>query len=87
MTDNNTVYNGFCAIHPDGRRVLYTIQRRTFNRRPYALYIDGSQTGAMNTYIKRGALVNAVRELALTININRPEFVIEDIYGAEIVRS
>ena len=86
MTDN-TMYNGFCAVHPDGRRVWYTIQRRTFNRRPYALYIDGSQSGAMNTYIKRGTLVNAVQRLALTININRPELVIEDLHGAEIVRS
>ena len=86
MSDNSTMYNGFCAIHPDGRRVVYTIQSRTFNRKPYALYIDGSQSG-MNTYVKRGALVKAVQRLALTININRPEFVIEDIYGAEIVRS
>lgn len=80
-----TLYNGFCATHPDGRRVFYTIQTRTFNRRPYALYIDGSQSG-MNTYVSRGALVNAVQRLALTININRPEFTITDIYGDEIVR-
>lgn len=80
-------YNGFRVDRPDGRRVYYTIQRRTFNRRPYALYIDGSQAASTNTYINRGALVNAVKRLAIEIKYNRPECVINDICGAEIIRN
>jgi hypothetical protein len=79
-------YNGFRVDRPDGQRVYYTIQRRTFNRRPYALYVDGFQSG-MNTYINRGALVNAVKRLAIEIKYNRPEFMINDICGAEIIRN
>lgn len=80
-------YNGFRLDRPDGQRVYYTIQRRTFNQRPYALYIDGSESAAFNTYVKRGALVNAVKRLAIEIKYNRPEFVINDICGAEIIRN
>lgn len=80
-------YNGFRVDRPDGQRTYYTIQRRTFNRRPYALYIDGSQAASINTYINRGALVNAVKRLAIEIKYNRPEFVINDICGAEIIRN
>ncbi len=80
------LYNGFRVDRPDGQRVYYTIQRRTFTRRPYALYIDGSESASMNTYINRGALVNAVKRLAIEIKYNRPEFTINDICGDEIIR-
>jgi hypothetical protein len=79
-------YNGFRVDRPDGQRTYYTIQRRTFNRRPYALYVDRSQSG-FNTYINRGALVNVVKRLAVDIKNNNPRHIISDICGAEIIRN
>ena len=78
-------YNGFCVDRPDGSRIYYTIQRRTYNRRTYALYCNGIQSG-FNTYINRGALVNLVKRLAIEIKYNNPQFIITDIAGAEIIR-
>lgn len=79
-------YNGFRIDRPDGERIYYTIQRRTFNLRPYALYINGSQSASTNTYINRGALVNAVKRLAIEIKYNCPEIKVTDICGAEIIK-
>ena len=79
-------YNGFCATMPDGKKIYYTIQTRLFNTRPYALYIDGDQCSWLNTYINRGALVNAVKRLAIDIKYNNPVCIVSDIAGAEIIR-
>ena len=79
-------YNGFRVDKPDGSRIYYTIQTRTFNTRPYALYIDGDQCAWMNTYINRGALVNAVKKLAIEIKYNNPACDITSVCGAEIIK-
>jgi hypothetical protein len=78
-------YNGFRVDLPDGQRIYYTIQRRVYNRRPYALYCNNIQSG-FNTYINRGALVNVVKRLAIDIKYNNPQYIINDICGAEIIR-
>ena len=82
-----TFYNGFCVVYSNGIKKWYTIQRRTFNYRPYALYIDGSQSAFFKTYIKRGALANAVKRLADDILSFDPGAKISDIYSAEIIRN
>lgn len=78
-------YNGFRVDRPDGTRIYYTIQCSTYNKRPYALYCNGIQSG-FNTYINRGSLVNVVKRLAIDIKYKNPQFVINDICGAEIIR-
>ena len=79
-------YNGFRVDMPDGSRMYYTIQTRLFNTRPYALYINGDQCAWMNTYINRGALVNAVKKAAIEIKYRCPNCIISDICGAEKIR-
>jgi hypothetical protein len=79
-------YNGFRVDRPDGSRIYYTIQNRTYNSRPYALYINGDQCAWMNTYINRGALVNAVKRAAIEIKYRYPNCIISDICGAEIIK-
>ena len=79
-------YNGFRVDRPDGSRIYYTIQTRSFNTRPYALYIDGDQCAWMNTYINRGALVNAVKKAAIELKYRCPNYIISDICGAEKIR-
>ena len=78
-------YNGFRVDRPDGTQIYYTIQTRPFNSRPYALYVNGDQS-SIKTYINRGALVNAVKRLAIDIKHNCPSYIITDICGAEKIR-
>jgi hypothetical protein len=81
------VYNGFYWTRPtDGARCYFTIQKRTFNRRPYAVYIDGSESASMNTYINRGACANALKKLQSEIQKNCPDYTFTDIIGPEIIR-
>lgn len=79
-------YNGFIVTRADGSRTYYTIINRQFNRRPYALYIDGAQCAWMNTYINRGSLVNAVKKLAAELKYNCPNVIISEAYGEELVK-
>lgn len=80
------LYNGFCINRTDGENIYYTIQRRNFNSRPYALYINGTQVASVDTYIYRGSIVNAAKRLANTIKHNCPGAIITEIYGEEIFR-
>ena len=78
-------YNGFYGTRPDGQRVYFTIQRRTFNGRPYAIYIDGTQSG-FNTYINRGACARALKRIRDNITAADPRIIITDLYGTELIR-
>ncbi len=80
-----TVYNGFRATRPDGERIYYTIHYRTDNARPYAIYINGSQSAAENTYIYRGACVRALNQIRAILAARRPDIIINDLNGAEII--
>lgn len=80
------LYNGFIVERFDGKQIYYTIQYRTFNLRPYALYIDGIQSAWCNTYVNRGSLVNATKKLSSEIKRNI-HCTITDIYGSEIIRT
>ena len=82
----NKMYNGFIVNRFDGVKIYYTIQKRTFNRRPYALYVNGVQSAWCNTYVNRGSLVNAVEKLKAQIKANC-HCTISDIYGSEIIRT
>ena len=78
------LYNGFSVMRPDGLKNYYTIHYRTDNLRPYAIYINGSQTRE-NTYIYRGACVRALNQIRDAIAHNRPRDIINDINGPEII--
>lgn len=82
------MYNGFYWTRPeDGASCFFTIQRRTFNRRPYAVYVDGTQSASWNTYIKRGACERALKKLQSEISKNRPNYIFTEINGPEIIRT
>jgi hypothetical protein len=78
------VYNGFKVIRPDGTQIYYTIHYRTDNTRPYAIYLDGSQTHH-KTYIKRFYLEKLLKQIARDFKTLRPEFKIEHLRGKEII--
>lgn len=79
-----TVYKGFAVTRPDGERIYYTIHYRTDNRRPYAIYINGSQTQE-NTYIYRGACEKTLKRIRDTIKASRPDCIFTDLNGREII--
>lgn len=78
------VFQGFTATRPDGERIYYTIHYRTDNSRPYAIYINGSQTQG-NTYIYRGFCVRALNKLREILQANCPDIIINDLNGPEII--
>lgn len=78
------VYNGFKITRPDGSTIFYTIHYRTDNTRPYAIYLDGSQTWH-KTYIKRFYLEKLLKQIAREIHAFHPDFKIEHLHGAEII--
>ena len=78
------VYNGFKVTRPDGTTSYYTIHYRTDNLKPYAIYLNGSQT-AQNTYISRGQCVRTLDRLRVAIAKNRPADKIELLHGSEII--
>lgn len=78
---------GFLILRPDGTHLEITLQRRTFNTRPYAVYYNGDQSAAFNTYINRGSCERAIRKHVDTLRHNCPDFHIIELHGLELVRT
>ena len=78
------IYNGFVATFPDGSKDYYTIHYRTDNTRPYAIYINGSQT-RHKTYIKRFYCEKILKQERNIIQAYYKGVKTTDIYGKEII--
>lgn len=81
---HKTVFNGIKVTHPDGSVIYYTIHYRTDNTRPYAVYINGSQT-AHNTYVYRWYAEKIIKRIRYDLSVFRDGWKIEDLFGEEII--
>jgi hypothetical protein len=79
------IYNGFSWTRPDGEKICYTIVNRSFNTRPYAVYVNGDQLAM--SYIYRGTCERSVKELKTNLQRRFPDCVFSVLIGPEIVKN